>query len=342
MRTPARLLLATGLLAAAACSPQTEPPPETPRTTGRVERLDARLDELVPPGAVFEILAEGFEWAEGPVWRKTEGYLLFTDIPKNTIYQWSGNRGLQVFLRPSGYTGSDPPGDELGANGLAFAPDGHLVLCDHGNRVVARLDETNYTRVTLAGGYEGRRFNSPNDLVFHSGGDLYFTDPPFGLRHQDADPAKELPFNGVYRLRPDGTLSLLIEDLTRPNGIALSPDERTLYVSNADPERPVWMAYNLRPDGTPEQGRVFFDGTALVRAGKPGLPDGMALDRAGNLFATGPGGVLVFSPDGTHLGTLETGRPTANVAFGEDGSTLFATADDTLLRMRLTTRGLGF
>lgn len=333
---PAALGLACVLLAGlpAGCTLPAEPPPAHP-TTGHVERLDPRLDALVPPGATLEILADGFDWTEGPVWRADGDYLLFTDIPRNTIYQWDEARGLQVFLRPAGFTGPEPPGPELGANGLAFDGEGRLVLCDHGNRSIARLDERNFTKTVLADRYEGRRFNSPNDLTFHSGGALYFTDPPYGLAGQDDDPHKELPFNGVYRLDPDGRVTLLVDDLTRPNGLAFSPDERTLYVANSDPEAARWMAYNVSPDGLLSGGRVFFDATDRVRAGLTGLPDGMAVDAAGNLFATGPGGVLVFAPDGTHLGTLVTGQATSNAALGNEGRVLYLTADRYLLRIRL-------
>ncbi len=325
------------LLALPACSS-----PPAHRTTGTVERLDPRFEALVPPGAALEILADGFEWTEGPAWRKDGDYLLFTDIPKNTIYRWRDDEGLRVFLRPAGYSGSEPPGAELGANGLAFDARGRLVFCDHGNRALMRLDEANFTKTVLVDRYDGRRLNSPNDLAFRSGGDLYFTDPPYGLAGQDDDPHKELPFNGVYRLTPSGETTLLVDDLTRPNGLAFSPDERTLYVSNSDPEAARWMVYDVAPDGRLARGRVFFDATDRVQAGLKGLPDGMAIDRAGHLFATGPGGVLVFAPDGTHLGTLVTGEATANVTFGDDGASLYVTADRYLLRVRLTTTGAGF
>jgi gluconolactonase len=296
---------------------------------------------LVPAGTPVEVLAEGLDWSEGPQWRKSGEYLLFTDIPRNTIYRWREGDGLQVFLRPSGYGGANPPGRELGSNGLAFSADDRLLMADHGNRQISLLDETNFTRTALADRYEGKRLNSPNDLVIRSNGDIYFTDPPYGLAGLNDDPAKELDFNGVYRLTPAGELTLLTRELSFPNGIAFSPDERTLYVANSDPRRPIWMAFDVRPDGTVESGRVFFDASHL-REGRRGLPDGMAVDRQGNLFATGPGGVLVLTPDGRHLGTIETGQATANCAFGDDGSSLYITADSYLLRVRLNTTGLGF
>jgi len=307
---------------------------------GQIERLDPALDALIAPDAKIEQLAAGFEWSEGPVWRVSGRYLLFSDVPRNTIYKWQDSSGLSVFLRPAGYTGINPPGRELGTNGLTFDANDSLVMADHGNRQVARLNEAKFTKTTLADRYQGNRLNSPNDLVYRSNGDLYFTDPPYGLKGLNDDPARELRHNGVYRLTRSGELTLLTTELTFPNGIAFSPDEKTLYVANSDPQRAIWMAYDVRPDGTIGNGRVFFDATALARAGKPGLPDGMKVDRAGNLFASGPGGIFVFSPAGKHLGTIVTGQPTANCAFGDDGSTLYMTANDRLLRVRLKTKGL--
>jgi gluconolactonase len=215
-------------------------------------------------------------------------------------------------------------------------------MADHGNRQVARVDETKYTKTVLADRYGGKRFNSPNDLVYRSTGDLYFTDPPYGLAGLNDDPAKELEQNGVYRLTPRGELTLLTSELHFPNGIAFSPDEKTLYVSNSETTRAVWMAYDVMPDGTLARGRVLFDATPLVKQGRTGLPDGMKVDRQGNLFAGGPGGILVITPQGRHLGTIATGQPTANCAFGDDGSTLYMTANNQLLRIRLKTKGAGF
>jgi gluconolactonase len=317
-------------------------PAAAQEAVGRIDRLDPALDALLPRDARVERVAGGFDWAEGPVWRRSGGYLLFSDIPKNTIYRWKEGEGLSVFLRPAGYIWPDPPGLELGTNGLAFDAQDRLVMADHGNRQIDRLDERNYTHVPLVQRYQGKRFNSPNDLVIASSGAVYFTDPPYGLKGLDDDPAKELPFNGVYRLTPEGELTLLTRELSFPNGIGLSPDERTLYVANSDPARPVWMAYDLAPDGTIAKGRVLFDATPLVRAGKQGMPDGLTVDARGNLFASGPGGVLVLTPDGRHLGTIETATTAANAEFGGDGSTLYITADSLLLRTRTTTRGAGF
>jgi gluconolactonase len=309
---------------------------------GSIERLDPALDALVAPDARIEKLADGFAWSEGPVWRRSGGYLLFSDIPRNTIYRWKEDRGLSIYLRPAGYAGATPAGRELGSNGLTIDARDALVMADHGNRQIARVVDSNATKVTLADRYEGKRLNSPNDLVYRSNGDLYFTDPPYGLEGNNKSPVKELPFNGVYRLTPTGNLTLLTRELTFPNGIAFSPDERTLYVAVSDPDRAVVMAYDVTADGTIARGRVLFDATALARRGLPGLPDGLKVDRQGNLFATGPGGILVITPDGRHLGTIVTGQPTANCAFGDDGSTLYITANSQLLRVRLTTKGPGF
>ena len=316
--------------------------PQSSAPIGRIERLDPALDALVPRDARLEKLADGFAWTEGPVWRKSGAYLLFSDIPNNTIVRWKEGQGTSVFLRPAGYTGPTPLGRELGTNGLTFDTHDNLVMADHGNRQIARLNDSNFTKTTLADRYEGKRLNSPNDLVFHPNGDLYFTDPPYGLDEPNRTKAKELPFNGVYCLKPNGELTLLTRDLTFPNGIAIAPDGRTLYVAVSDGAKPLWMAYDLQPDGTIARGRVFFDAAPFVAQGRIGAPDGMKVDSNGNLFATGPGGVLVFSPNGKHLGTILTGERTANVAFGDDGSTLYITADHTLMRIRLSTKGLGF
>jgi gluconolactonase len=311
---------------------------------GTIVRLDPRLDAIVPKDAVVERLAEGYDWAEGPVWfADGGGYLLFSDVPKNTVYRWDRAGAAPIVAKqPSGYTGPKARGGEPGSNGLVRDPQGKLVLMQHGDRRVARL-KPDGTFETLADRYEGKRFNSPNDGVYKSNGDLYFTDPPYGLEKGVDDPARELDFQGVYRLAKDGTLTLLTKELSRPNGLAFAPDEKTLYVANSDPERAIWMAFPVKDDGTLGAGRVFFDATKWVgQPDRKGLPDGMKVDAAGNLFATGPGGVLVFAPDGTHLGTFATGEATANCGWGGDGSTLFITADMYLGRVRLNTKGTGF
>ena len=324
-------------LALASLGAAPTPAPDYP-SFGSVERLDPRLDSLVPPGARIEVLASGFAWAEGPVWMdKDGGALLFSDVPKNQILRWTEAAGISVYMHPSGYTGIAEYSHEPGSNGLALDREGRLAACEHGDRRVSLLYPDGGKR-TLADSYQGKRFNSPNDLALHSSGAFYFTDPPYGLPAGAEDPRREQDFSGVYRVSPDGKVTLVTAELSRPNGIAFSPDEKTLYVANSDPKRAIWMAYDVHADGSVGAGRVFFDATSLV-AGNPGLPDGLKLDVHGNLFATGPGGVFVFAPDGSHLGTIRTGRPTANCAFGGDGSDLYLTAGSYLARIRLTTRG---
>lgn len=332
----APVLFGQALVRLVTATPADEPPP------WRVVRKDARLDALLPRGAALERIAEGFAWVEGPVWHRGDGSLLFSDIPNNVVYRWREGEGARIFLEQSGYSGRAPfLGREPGSNGLAFDPRGRLVLCEHGDRRISRLERTG-RRTSLADRYEGKRLNSPNDLVFRSNGDLYFTDPPFGLPGAFDDPARELPFSGVYRLSAGGTLTLLTRELRAPNGIAFSPSERTLYVSNADPTRAVWMAYDVRADGQLGGGRVFFDATAWTRT-KKGAPDGMKVDRGGHLFAAGPGGVHVFAPDGAHLGSIELDVPVSNVAWGGDGgSILFIAADTAVYRIETGTKGVGF
>jgi gluconolactonase len=335
---------------------------KTGKTIGKVIRVDPRLDKLLPKDAQLEWLAGGFVWTEGPVWVKDGGYLLFSDIPNNVVNKWKEGEGITKFIHPAGFTGKEPrPGapapparDEPGTNGLRLDPQGHLVACEHGDRRVSRLEvkldantkpmigAANIKKTTLADKYMGKRLNSPNDLVFAKNGDLYFTDPPYGLPKHYDDPARELDFCGVYRLKDGGKLELLTKEMSRPNGIALSPDDKKLYVANSDPEKAVWMEFPIGTDGSLGKGRVFFDTAKWVAEKKPGLPDGLKVDVQGNLWATGPGGVHIFAPDGTLLGTIETGVPTANCAFGDDGSTLYVAANHDICRIKTTTKGLGF
>lgn len=307
-------------------------------TDPRIVRMDPRLDELIPPGATVERIADGFTWLEGPVWNKRDGSLLFSDIPANAVYRWYETDGVSLVLKPSGYSGERPfTGREPGSNGLTFDREGRLVLCQHGDRRIARLD-VDRRLVPIADRFEGKRLNSPNDAVFASNGDLYFTDPPFGLPDTFRDEEKELSFSGVFRRSADGALTLLTAELTSPNGLALSPDERTLYVSNADAGNPVWMKYGIRPDGSLAPGRVLFSAAAWTDE-FPGLPDGIKVDAAGNLFTAGPGGIYVFSPGGDHLGFIRLDGATSNCAFGGDGSELYITAGSALYRVKTTTRG---
>jgi gluconolactonase len=333
----AAIALAAGLILVSA---QTIPPPTQP-PYGTLVKKDPRFDRLLPPGTVIEKLDDGHVWSEGPVWNRKEGFLLWSDIPRNSIFKWTPGKGVTLFMMPSGYTGTAPfTGPEPGSNGLTYDHEGRLVLCEHGDRRVSRL-EANGKKTTLADKYEGKRLNSPNDLCYRSNGDLYFTDPPYGLPKRWDDPGKELPFQGVYRLGKDGKLTLLVKDLKAPNGIAFSPDEKILYVSVSDSEHAVWMAYHVKADGTLDAGRVFFDATSWIK-GHTGLPDGMKIDKDGDLWAAGPGGIHLFAPDGTHLGTIAFAAATANCNWGNDGSYLYITSSGALYRIKTSTRGAGF
>jgi gluconolactonase len=305
-----------------------------------ITRLDPRFDQLVPKDAQLEKIADGFTWVEGPVWNKQGGYLLFSDIPANAVYKWRPGGDPSIFLEFSGYSGSTPfAGKEPGSNGLTFDVNGRLVLCQHGDRQIGRLEADGHI-ANLADRYDGKRINSPNDLVFKSNGDLYFTDPPFGLPRAFDDPQKA-PVQGVYRLSKDGNVTLLIMDIKAPNGIAFSPDEKILYVSDVDPKRAAWLAYDVKDDGTVTNGQVFFDATRWRKDPFFG-PDGFKVDQHGNIFGARPGGISVIAPDGTLLGTIETDQPTSNVAWGEDGHTLFITGGSSVHRLRLTTQVAGF
>ena len=304
--------------------------------SGKVTKVAPELDQIVPAGATIEKLAGGFAFTEGPVWMR-EGYLLFSDIPNNAIQKWTPDSKTAVFRKPSGYDGSDAPaGAYIGSNGLTLDRQGRLIICEHGNGRVTRLEKDGKLTV-LADKYEGKRLNSPNDAVYKSDGGLYFTDPPYGFVKQDDDPKKELKFNGVYRLA-GGKLQLLHQDMTRPNGIAFSPDEKHLYVANSDEKRKIWMRFDVKPDGSIGNGKVFHDATSQT---VEGLPDGLKVDRKGNIYCTGPGGIWIFSPDGKHLGTIQPTEVPANCAWGDkDGKTLYMTARTGLYRIKLNIAGI--
>jgi gluconolactonase len=332
MRVP--VLTATYLLATLALASAEE----VPRT---IERKDPRFDKLVPKDAVIETLADGYHWTEGPVWDRAQKAVLFSDIPANVVMRWKEGGPPDVFLKSSGYLGTTPfEGREPGSNGLTFDSQSRLVLCQHGERRVARLEKDGKFTV-LADHYQGKRFNSPNDLVFHSNGDLYFTDPAYGLPKTFDDPARELAWCGVYRRKVSGEVVLLAKDLKAPNGIAFSPDEKRLYVTGSHPDDQVVMVYDVAADGSLGTGKIFVDMKAWKEKG-PGGPDGIKVDAQGNVFSTGPGGIHVFAPDGTLLGSFLTGVPTSNLNWGDDGRTLYITANTALCRVKLTTRGKGF
>ena len=333
------MALPTGSVAllTTSCSrqPEAEASPARQRTAaGTIVRLDPALDQIVPGDTQIEKLAGGFTFIEGPLWRSSQA-LWFSDVVGNVVRQWTPDGKVIEILRPGGYEGNNLPAEGFnGPNGMTADKDGAVLLCQHGNRRIVRIDR--HLKVsTLVDHFEGKKLNSPNDLVFRSDGSLFFTDPPYGLPKGDDDPAKELQFNGVYRLA-GGKLKAIVKDLTRPNGIALSPDEKTLYIANSDEKHKVWMCYDLAPDGSVSNGRVLADVTAEKEAG---LPDGMKVDSQGNIFATGPGGVWVFSPDGKHLGTIKPPETPANCGWGDDGKTLYITARTGLYRVKLPGAG---
>ena len=318
-----------------------------------IQKLDPALDQLVPPDAKLEGIATGFnKWTEGPVWTRA-GTLLFAEIPANNIDQWAPGKGATVFLHPSGYEGSQPyGGPEPGSNGMTLDADGRVTVAGHARRNVWRLETLDpHGQITvLADSYEGKKLNSPNDLVYKSDGFLYFTDPPYGLPTQgDDDPLKELKINGVYRIpnarqqKPGaapnrGKLQLIIKDLPRPNGIAFSPDEKYLYI--ADSGRLLWMRYRVREDGTVTDGAVFCDPQIKTAEGSGG-PDGIRVDKKGNLYGSGPGGVWIISPAGKHIGTIKVPERTSNIAWGDsDGRTLYITASTSVYRIKLKAEGV--
>lgn len=306
---------------------------------GMIVRHDDRINDIIPPDAAIELLASGFEWSEGPLWiqENGRGYLLFSDIPRNAVMKWEESAGITLFMKPSGYTGVTDYGREPGSNGLTLDLQGRIIFCEHGDRRISRLDK-NGGKKTLMDSYQGKRLNSPNDAAVKSNGDIYFTDPPYGLPQGYEDPRRELDFCGVFRLSTSGELALLTKEMIRPNGIAFSPDEKVLYVAQSDGRNPIIRAFRVKADGTLGIGRVLYDFTSLM--GKyPGGPDGLKVDEHGNLFAAGPGGVHIITPEGDPLGRIHTGKRTSNCAWGNDGSVLYMTTDDCLTRVKTKTKG---
>jgi gluconolactonase len=329
-------------LIAAGCKPSTEKGNVKEELAGKqfqphIEKLDLRLDNIVDTDARVEIIAEGFDWTEGPLWVDGLG-LLFSDIPPNRIYLWTEDAEHSLYLEPSGYTGKIARGGEIGSNGLILDHDGNLVLCQHGDRRMARMLAGVHTPLarfeTIGDNYDGKKFNSPNDACYATNGDLFFTDPPYGLEHNINDPSKELDFQGIFKYSVQEGLVLLTSELSRPNGIGLSPDEGKLYVANSDPESAVWMEYVLDDNGIITQGKVFYDATEKVGQ-EPGLPDGLKVDKAGNIFASGPGGIWIFNNLGDVLGMIKTGQATSNCAIGNGGTMLYITADMYVMRVPL-------
>jgi len=311
---------------------------KTYQTTGTIERIDPALDAIISTDAKAQIIAEGFEWSEGPLWLPNENMLLFSDVPTNTIYKWTATTGKEIYLQPSGFTGIETKSKEPGSNGLVLNSRLELVLCQHGDRRIAKmdapLDAPAAKFITLADNYKGKRFSSPNDATYLLN-DLFFTDPPYGLPAQsDTDPGKEIPFNGVYKLTGNKEPELVTDSLSRPNGLAFFPRGRKLLVANSDPDKPNWYLLDLdsgEPVITP---KIFYSAAGYDKKLK-GLPDGLKIDSLGNVFATGPGGLYIFNRDGKLLGKLKLDNAASNVALSPDEKTLYITNDMYVLRLKM-------
>ena len=305
-----------------------------------IEILDDHALQIIDPKSKIQILARGFAWTEGPLWIKDGNYLLFSDIPNNRVYKLNPkNNDTVTYLHPSGFSGTDFTGEEPGSNGLMLNKEGELVLMQHGNRQVAKMNtpisapKADFT--TLVSSYMGKKLNSPNDGSFDNNGNLYFTDPPYGLPKRMDDEAKELDFQGIYCLLSSGEL-IMLDSISRPNGIGLSPDGNTLYVANSDPEHAAWYQYSIIEPGKVTEKKLFHEVTHLIgKEGQQGLPDGLKINSKGILFATGPGGIWIFSPIGKVLARIHTGQATANCAFDTKEKRLYITADDYIMAVDL-------
>lgn len=301
---------------------------------GSIDRLSSDINKLIDLDSKIEILAEGFDWSEGPVWSKKLNSILFSDVPNNVIYKWNEKEGLNVFSRPIGYSGKVPNLKKAGTNGLTIDSEGNLIICMHGDRMIAKMENLNTEKLSsIIISYNNKLLNSPNDLVYDSYGNLFFTDPPYGLLEGDNDKLKEISFNGVYKLTPDKEIEVLIKNLTRPNGISISNDEKTLYVANSDNNNPIIMKYELSKNGI-KNPEVFFDGKELAK-NDIGLFDGLKVHPTGTVFATGPGGVLIIKENGDHIGTIRTEVRTANCAFDDNFDYLYMTSDMFLTRIKI-------
>lgn len=312
--------------------------PKATRTIGSVERIDAALDAVLDKDVEIEVIGEGYEWSEGPVWVEANKMLLFSDIPPNKIFKWTEEKGVELYLTPSGYTGSKPRTGEPGSNGLLINNDGKLVLCQHGDRRIALMDadisKPEAKFISISDNYEGKKFNSPNDAVMKSNGDIFFTDPPYGLEKNIDDPAKEIPFQGVFLVKKDGALKLLTDSITRPNGIALMNNEKTLIIANSDGEKANWYLYDIADNDSLYNGRIMYNATAEMKK-EGGAPDGLKIDQQGNIFSSGPGGVWIFDKTGKVIGKFKIPQSCSNVALADNDKTLFITADSYLLRVKL-------
>ena len=308
------------------------------KTIGEIERLDPSLDSIITTHAKPEIIVEGLDWSEGPLWIEKEKMLIFSDVPRDTIFKWTEEKGKEVYLTPSGYTDTAKRGGEMGSNGLTLDLKGNLVLAQHGNRQLARMDapinQPQAKYISIANNYHGKKFNSPNDVIFNSKGEAFFTDPPYGLEKNMDDPKKEIPFQGVYKVKKSGEVILLTDTLTRPNGIILMPGEKTLLVANSDPKKPNWYAFDIASNDSLVNGRIFYSCVGFDKSLK-GMPDGMKADKSGNLFATGPGGIWIFNKQGKLAGKIKLSDATSNCSFSTDEKTLYITNDRYVLRLKM-------
>lgn len=308
--------------------------------TGTLIKFDDALDSIIAPDTRADIIATGYEWSEGPLWVEAQQMLLFSDVPTNTIYKWTSKEGVSVYLQPSGYTGTSPSVcREPGSNGLTLDPEGKLVLCQHGDRQMGRmeapLDQPKAVYKALATHFEGKRFSSPNDCVYGPDGHLYFTDPPYGLQTQDdTDSLKELPFNGVYRVKKNGEVDLVINSISRPNGLAFFPGTSKLLVACSDPDRPDWHLIDIVNDSMMAVS-LFYSAKEERKTMKTGLPDGLKINQQGIVFASGPGGVYIFNKEGRKMGLLKLEAPASNCALSTDEKTLYITNDMQVLRFQL-------
>ena len=306
---------------------------------GSIERLDPAFDKLVAPGTKPEKIAEGFRWSEGPVWY--DGGILFSDVLANTAYQWKpGMANAAAYLRPSGLFTANAGIREPGSNGMTRDAQGRLLLCQHGERRVVRWENGTFT--VLADHYDGKRFNSPNDLIVKKSGDVYFTDPPYGLTDIAKSKLREVDFAGIYRIATDGKVTLLSKSLPYPNGLALSPDEKILYVGSTEDNAARIYAYDVKADGTLANERIFFNAQSMVNDQNKGGCDGLKVDRDGNIWSSGAGGVLVISPAAKLLGRIHTGEQSSNCNWGDDGAMLYITSDYFVVRVKTLTKGAGW
>jgi gluconolactonase len=335
-------LLLYSMISSSCQGPVSEPAPAfRDSAIGKIEIYDKSGAGLIDSTAPIEVIGRNYIWSEGPVWVESRQILLFSDVRQNKIFQWNGKDTPVVFLTPSGYTDTAYRNGENGSNGLTLDKDGKLLLCQSGNRHVVRLnaplDSPRPDFTVLAADYKGKKFNSPNDLVADSRNNIYFTDPIYGLPQREHDPTRELNFEGVYKIGTDGKITLLIDSISRPNGIALSPDEKILYIGSTDDKLPRWYAYHLDKNGHIESGGVLLDAREMrEKAAVKGGADGFRIDKYGNIFASGPDGINIISPAGKLLGLIRIyNRPVSDCAFNQSKDVLFITADDLVLRVKL-------